>query len=331
MSSKRILVVAVAAVCGLFVTSASPAGAAVRSYRSVDLGIRGAAQDINDRGQVVGYGALSGHHNHPFLVDHGRTIDLGVLDTGEYEFGTATDINNRGQIAGTSSVTADREENGQVHAFRWENGRMTDLGTLGGTFSWATGINERGQVVGYSDTGTPAGIHGFLWQNGTMTDLGMRMAFDINNRGQIVGTSTFGTGDDHACLWQNGELTNLDTGTVPWPEAVAINDQGWIAGDNESTIPAHGFVWRAGVLTDLGTLGGDNTTILDVNERGQILGLGALPRPGAIHAFIWERGRMIDLGSHGMPDYPDLYAFNNRAQIVGLTYTDDAYTATVFR
>ena len=52
---------------------------------------------------------------------------------------------------------------GAEHAFLWEGGTMTDLGTLGGRDSGATGINARGQVVGYSSTASGA-IHAVLWE-----------------------------------------------------------------------------------------------------------------------------------------------------------------------
>ena len=48
---------------------------------------------------------------------------------------------------------------------------MTDLGTLGGTFGFAQGLNNRGQVVGFSDLSGDLANHAFLWDRGVLTDL----------------------------------------------------------------------------------------------------------------------------------------------------------------
>src|SRR5260370_33645707 len=71
---------------------------------------------------------------------------------------------------------------------------VTDLGTLGGMNSQATGINNRGQVVGSSTLQGDAITRAFLWEDGLMTDLGyvggtVSKANSINNRGQTVGAS----------------------------------------------------------------------------------------------------------------------------------------------
>jgi len=80
---------------------------------------------------------------------------------------------------------------------------ISDLGTLGGTSSVASSINDRGQVVGYSQTASGE-LHAFLWGKGTMTDLGTlggnfsEAAAIINDRGQVVGSSGTGSGEEHA-------------------------------------------------------------------------------------------------------------------------------------
>ena len=84
---------------------------------------------------------------------------------------------------------------------------IKDLGTLpGGDFSAAYGINDRGQVVSRSNTGS-SGPHAFLWEDGEMTDLGTLPggvysgASGINDRAQVVGRSYTASGETHAVLW----------------------------------------------------------------------------------------------------------------------------------
>src|SRR6516165_404454 len=95
---------------------------------------------------------------------------------------------------------------------------ITDLGTLpvayGGS-SVATGINDRGQVVGYSLIPAVQEVHAVLWDAGVMTDLGILPGYEgaseaqgINNAGQVVGESVYedkkGQRFSHAFLWQDG-------------------------------------------------------------------------------------------------------------------------------
>ena len=69
-------------------------------------------------------------------------------------------MNAAGQVVGESTTAG-----GDFHAFSWtETGGMVDLGTLGGTSSFAYAVNARGQVVGGSTTAGDAELHAALWQ-----------------------------------------------------------------------------------------------------------------------------------------------------------------------
>ena len=85
---------------------------------------------------------------------------------------------------------------------------MQDIGTLGGTSSWAYGVNDHGQVVGESKVAGE--IHAFLYLDGVMRDLNdlidptskwrLNKAVAINNAGQIVGTGRNPSGQEHGFL-----------------------------------------------------------------------------------------------------------------------------------
>jgi probable HAF family extracellular repeat protein len=161
--------------------------------------------------------------------------DIGSLNDQLDDWTHALDINNEGQVVGYSD-----SKDGPYHAFRWSNGTMTDLGTLGGNYSEAYAINKAGDVVGTADiTKSSRDQHAFLWSNasGTMTDLGTLTgddeyiyATDINNAGRVIGYT-----NNDAFTWYKGTMTDLNT-LLPensgWKiiRVYAINNHGQIAG-----------------------------------------------------------------------------------------------------
>jgi probable HAF family extracellular repeat protein len=190
-----------------------------------DLGTLGGsvsqATAINKSGQVVGWSQIAGDRvSHAFLWSAGKMTDLGTRRGRGCSYASA--INDRGQVVGWSgSCPVIRGKRGPYRAVLWSRGKIRNLGTLGNRSSEATGINERGQVVG--DTYTPKRVpdHAFLWSRGRMSDLGSlygtlccidSYAHGVNDSGQVVGDSWIldrHIWRYHAILWREGNGVTL--------------------------------------------------------------------------------------------------------------------------
>jgi len=210
---------------------------------------------------------------------------------------------------------------------------ITNLGTLGGTNSQVSDINDSGQAVGYSMLADNTTTHGWLYSNGTLTDLGTLggtfcSAAGINNSSQVVGSSNI-TDDvaTRAFIYANGEMTDLGTlgGTNSW--ARDINDSGQVAGSSGITGDGeiHAFLYSGGIMIDLGTLGGGYSEATGINSSGQVVGISYIVGGVYLHAFLYSGGVMTDLGTLG-GTWSFAKGINNLGQVVGYSATADGQT-----
>jgi len=219
------------------------------------------ANAINAAGQIAGQAETADGSLHAFLYRDGKMTDLGAPDV---DFSKATALNDAGQVVGIFGYWTNRKDglawHPDDHAFLYDNGKMQDLGTLGGRMSQAFAINASGQIVGWAENADGA-KHAFIYRDGKMSDLGVlgwsgSLARSINTAGDVVGVFgedahyQGGVAEGRAFLYRGGRMHDLNSviskealaaaGVVVLTDAKAINDRGQIvcAGEDPAGVSA---------------------------------------------------------------------------------------------
>ena len=320
---------------------------AVRYHVVVQRSLGGTSSlgtSINNLGWVAGRSNLPGNQSrHATLWRDGTLTDLGTL--GGPNSAVLWPVKNvRGVVSGISQ-TADLDPSNEFFScsfffpgatrtgyrcvgFRWHNGVMTALPTLGGKNGFATGTNNAGFTVGWAQNTTidpkcvapnTQQFRAVVWApNGTVARELAPLANDtttaataINERGQVVGIS--GICDQaagrfsaiRAVLWENGVPTSLGSfGGVAWNTPMAINQRGDVVGfANASAADAgnfnpRAFWWRKGKgMQPLAALPGHITSqATGINERHQIVGQSC-DADDNCRAVVWRGCEVTDLNA----------------------------------
>jgi probable HAF family extracellular repeat protein/YD repeat-containing protein len=254
--------------------------------------------------------ACQAHAQTRYTITH-----LGVLPGGNYS--EADGINNRGQVAGWSDLAP-----GQNRAFLYSNGRLQNIGTLGGELSFGSGINNHGQLVGSSNITVSGNLHAFLYTAGQLQDLGTLNdtasdALAVNNRGVVVGSTETGI-NRHAYIYDGQMHTiTIDDYSIAYGvndknEVVGLSGTGLITGNG----PEYAFLWKNGKARHLPSLGADFSTATAINNAGHVVGYSRYTVAGYDHATIYANGKTmaLDNGS-GLGSYA--LAINSYDQVVG--------------
>jgi probable HAF family extracellular repeat protein len=234
----------------------------------------------------------------------------------------ALDINDAGMVVGW----ADAMPVETVHAVLWEENAAIDLGTLGGVWSEARAVNNRGMVVGSSLT-AEGSRRAFYWYQGMLLDLNDVIPHAPASRPQCTAsrgqacragleclTGATAINDDGLILatgklfWMKGEHAFALVPTSPFDPCepsfepidlgelsgaaeafpTAVNNHWQVVG-NSGDRP---FVWEKGLIRDLDKVPFGHAT--DINDAGWIVGCFGVD-PAHPLAALWANGERIDL------------------------------------
>ena len=228
--------------------------------------------------------------------------------------------------------------------FRWENGKMHNLGMLpGGDWCLPIAVSTDGRVVVGNATNAHGKTRAFRWENGKMHELGVLPGRDeseataVSADGRVVvGYSTNARGQKRAFRWQAGVMLALGESDRNKSEAVAVSADGSVVVGNFTTAwgKRRAFRWTlTGGFQDLGTLSrGGESNATAVSADGRVVVGWTKSARGPRRAFRWENGKMQDLGVP--PGYDETEAVAVSADgrvVVGYAYAINSEDTRVFR
>ncbi|TYQ04561.1 UNVERIFIED_ORG: hypothetical protein JN05_04878 [Zoogloea ramigera] len=246
-----------------------------------------------------------------------------IINLGPDSGGTAL-LNERGQAAFNSF-----NYHGGTNGY-FDGDRIREIGTLGGSYTEITALNNQGVVVGSSEDGAErSNVLGFTWTAaGGMRALpgtSVASAEAINDLNYIAGLNAEVGISARAVRWNpGGAITPLGPRPTSLSEASAINQLNVATGFADSasgTINA--TLWDAsGKPTNLGTLGGSRAFGFHINARSEVAGRSDITGNTREIGFFWRRlGGMLPIDGGGpLTDVADL---NDRTEAVGYTLRSD--------
>ena len=269
------------------------------------------------------------------------------------KYARAGSLNDLGRYAINSFGPESPVQGAAIHG---GGGMPENVGSLGGSFTQVWALNNPGQAVGLSTTGTGE-EHAFLYADGRTQDLTARYDIydprDINDRGDISArTADFraailkdGAVDDfgpqnsmpiamngrgellveyapagagiRTAVYSDGTLTDLPLAGGMRYYGQAINDAGWVTGYfTNADGRDHAFLWDGGTFFNL-TPGARSAIGYDINDLGQVVGVADN------RAFLYADGELIDLNTRIDPEADLLLVsgdeINDRTQILAFS------------